>query len=77
MRTATAPLADVPALEEQDLCHIADTETHGLCGASLDCPESDELWSGQGRCKDCGRMVCPECAQLESKEIEARSEEWW
>lgn len=56
------------SMGEDDICHIADdrkTPLVGLCGSPYDCPGGKDStpYRGQGVCTDCGREVCPECAQ--------------
>jgi hypothetical protein len=66
IQTAEPPIREIPALTEDEVCHIQ-AERHSeraVCGAKYDCEHSDRPWVGETRCPDCGRLLCPECLAL-------------
>lgn len=66
MTTVAEPIEKIPALGEDEVCHIAH-DGKGVCGAKLNCstePSGQHPWQGETICKDCGKLVCPECRQL-------------
>lgn len=74
MTTKTRPdrLASIPSLRDDEVCHIVEESGRGMCGAPGNCtapPDEASEWNGQEVCKDCGRLVCPECRQLASRQL--------
>jgi hypothetical protein len=68
MTTVAEPIEKIPALGEDEVCHVADVDgKKGVCGAPLNCsiePTGSHPWKGETTCTDCGKLVCPECRQL-------------
>lgn len=59
-------LDGIDFINEEEICHIQRVTTgKDLCGAEFNCdPHSTVRYSGQDRCPDCQRQVCPECKQI-------------
>lgn len=57
-------LSAIPVLDGDDICHVLRGDTDTQCGAPYDCLPAGRcsVYNGQECCPDCGRPICPKCA---------------